>query len=44
MKMFFKTRSKARQFTANTAHKVSDQGSQAASGKRWAVTVSGKRG
>lgn len=39
MKMFFKTRSKARQFTTNTPYKVSDQGSQAASGKRWAVVV-----
>ena len=39
MKMFFKSRAKARTMAQATGKKVADQGTTAKTGKRWAVEV-----
>jgi len=39
MKMFFKSRSKARTMAKVTGKKVADQGASATSGKRWAIKI-----
>ena len=39
MKMFFKSRSKARTLAKQTGKKVADQGIGSKAGKRWAIEI-----
>ena len=39
MKMFFKSRAKARTLATRSGKKVADQGASSQTGKRWAIEV-----